>query len=157
MSPKDIFHSLALSLLILLIGVSSGYGIGHFRAAKASFPEMLPIADLNPGIATIKLMKVEGGQLKGQVDGAKARLAYSSEKIMELDKGEEFSVPLAEIDLHLFYLKNQIPEDVHFIASGGGKYYYHVLDKRSLAIAPKNRVFFPSAEAAQKAGYLEPK
>lgn len=154
---KSIAHFILFSLLMFIAGGLIGYSAGHFKAVQATFPEIIPIQDTNPHQATIHLMEAKNGTLTGKVEGQKARIAYSSEHILELAAGESFEIPLSNIDLQLFYLESQIPANTHFIASKSGKYYYHVLDKRSLGITPKNRVFFKTQEEAERAGYLKRK
>lgn len=151
---KQMLNLITFSILTLIIGGLIGYSTGHFYATKNSFPQIVPIKEVNSYVTTIKLMEAENGTLVGYVEGQKARLAYSSEQILELLPGDRFELPIDDIDLHLFYLENQIPENAHFIASKSGKYYYHILDKRSLGITPKNRVFFSTSKEAEKAGYL---
>ena len=70
--------------LILSIGLTIGYTVGYFYATTKSFPEIKIVDEINPGITTIKLLEVKNGQLIGKISGRNARLAYSSDNIMEL-------------------------------------------------------------------------
>lgn len=151
---KPHLNNIIFCALTLILGGLMGYLLGNFQAAKASFPEITPIQEVNRAVATVKLMEVGHGNLIGKVEGQKVRMAYNSEQILELAPGDSFEIPLDDVSLNLFYLEHQIPEEARFIASNSGKYFYHILDKRSLSITPKNRVFFSTADQAEKAGYL---
>jgi len=45
---KDLINSLIAILLILAIGLVTGYTLGFYRATQNRFPEIHPIADINP-------------------------------------------------------------------------------------------------------------
>jgi len=143
--------------LILSIGLVSGYSIGFFQAKSVSFPFIEKTGEQNPGVCTIKLLEVRNGQIRGRVDGTSSRLAYSTENIYDLEKGESFSVPIYGITLGSYYDANNLPEGMAYIASSKGKYFYHVLDPRAFRITPKNRRYFANDEAAVNAGFLPSK
>jgi len=148
----NIISSIAL---ILAIGLISGYAMGFFRATRNHFPEIQITDEINPGIATIKLMEVKNGKLYGEIAGQKARLVYSANDILELDKGSAFEIPTSQISLKNYYQARDIPENAQFAASKNGKYYYSVFDKRALNLKPENRLYFSSASEAEKKGYLK--
>ena len=139
--------------LILSIGLLIGYTVGYFYATTKSFPEIKIVDEINPGITTIKLLEVRNGQLIGKISGREARLAYSSDNIMELAIEEEFTIPLSKINLKDFYVSDTLPDDAQFIASSQGKYYYSVLDKKAFNISPGNRLYFKSTDDAELRGY----
>ncbi len=150
--------NLIISLtLILSIGLIIGYTIGFFSATVKKFPEIKTIGEINPGVATIKLLEVKNGQLYGKISGRNARLAYSPDDILELDVGSEFQIPLYKINLKDFYVADTIPENTQFIASSKGKCYYSILDKRAFNITESNRLYFSSAKEAENKGYKPPK
>ncbi len=140
--------------LILSIGLLIGYTVGYFYATTKSFPEIQIVDEINPGITTIKLLEVKNGQLIGKISGRSARLAYSSDNIMELEIEDEFIIPLSKINLKDFYVSDTIPNDVQFIASSQGKYYYSVLDKKAFNISTKNRLYFKNSQEAENKGYI---
>lgn len=147
--------NLAVSIsLILSIGLLSGYSLGYFQAKRASFPNIKQVQDTNPGITTIKFLKTSGGILSGVVDGNPARIAYSPEDIFDLEPGQEFEIPIYQVTLGSFYAASNLPENVQYIASSQGKYFYHVLDPRAFKITPKNRLYFAEASEALGKGYL---
>lgn len=150
--------SLIVSIfLIFAIGLTTGYCIGYFQAGKAAFPDIKEISDVNPGVSTIKFLKVQNGLLKGEIAGQKARLAYSTEKIEDLEPGASFEIPLSQVTLGQYYSAQDLPAGIQFIASTSGKYYYSVLDPRAFKITPKNRLYFKQASEARARGFLAPK
>jgi len=157
MIKKELINVILSVILILAIGLVSGYSLGYFRSAQTAFPEMKEVDDLNPGIATIKFLKLENGILKGEIAGQKARLAYSVEHIFDLEPGEPFEIPVYQVSLGQYYSARDLPSDMQYIASKQGKYYYSVLSPKAFKITPKNRLYFAKKEEAEKMGYLPPK
>jgi hypothetical protein len=157
MSKKELINIISSAILILALGLISGFSVGYFRSARAAFPEMQEVADLNPGIATIKFLKLENGMLKGEIAGQKARLAYSTEHVFDLEPGESFEIPVYEVSLYQYYSARDLPEGTQYIASKSGKYYYSVLNPKAFGITPKNRLHFKTKEEAEKMGYLPTK
>lgn len=140
-------------LFVLSIGLFTGYSMGHYQAKTTAFPAVKWIKDLNQGVSTVKFLSFEGGTLRGQIEGQKTRLAYSTDDIQDLKPGESFEIPVKEIDLASFYGAQNLPAGTAYIASKTGKYFYHILDPRALRITPKNRVYFLSEAVALSAGY----
>ena len=157
MDARRIFKiNLVISIaLILTIGLVTGYTMGYFRATKNHFPEIQFVDEINPGIATIKLLEVKNGKLYGEVVGREARLAFSADDILELEKESKFEIPLNQISLKTYYQTRDIPKNAQFVASQKGKYYYSIFDKRALNISQKNRIYFSDTTEAEKMGYLK--
>lgn len=146
---------ITVTLLILCIGLLIGYCFGYYRAKVNSFPKIVfTKTDINPKSPTIKLMEIKNGSLIGKIDGGKIRLIYDSDKILELQKENEFSIPINEIGLGSYYANREVPEGMMYAASSKGKYYYSVLDKRTFNLSPKNRLWFSTSEEAEKMGYI---
>lgn len=152
---KQLINLIIAISLILSIGLMSGYALGHFRASKKQFPAIKTVTEINPGITTIKFLKVENGKLFGKIDGNKGRLVYSATHILEVGKGEEFTIPLGDISLQSYYRAQNIPENVLFMASRKGKYYYSVFDKSAYRIKSENRIYFESETEAEEMGFLK--
>ena len=150
---KNIVNFIISGLLIISIGLISGYTVGFSEAKTRSFTEFKPVSELNSGIATIKFLKVEKGVLFGQIDGQKARIAYSPEHIDDLEMGQTFEIPLDQITLNAYYGALEIPKGMAYISSKTGKYYYGIMDPRALRITPKNRLYFESSAEAENAGF----
>ena len=154
MKKSDLINLIISITLILSIGLTTGYALGYFYATIKKFPEIKTVGDINPGVTTVKLLEVKNGQLYGKISGQNARLVYSPDDILELDKESEFQIPLCKINLKDYYVADAIPDNTQFIASSQGKYYYSILDKRAFNIKESNRLYFPSAEEAEKKGYV---
>jgi hypothetical protein len=155
MNKPHIVNFIIIMSLILTIGLITGYSIGYFRAAAGRFPDIKFTNDINHGAATLKLLEVKNGKLTGEVVGRDARIAYAPDKIIEIDEGDTFEIPLDEIDLKSYYQASDLPEDALFVASRSGKYYYSVLDKRAFNLSVGNRIFFSSSSEAEKMGYVK--
>jgi len=155
MNKSQIINIAISIILILTIGLVTGYSVGYFRATKNQFPDIKFTDDINEGIVTIKLMEIKNGKLSGEIIGHNARIAYSPDKILELKKEDTFEIPLNEINLKSYYQTNNIPSDALFVASKTGKYYYSVLDKRAFNLSAANRIFFSNSDEAEKLGYLK--
>jgi len=150
---KNIIHFILAITLLLIIGTASGYSVGYWKARHSSFPEIQWVRDVNPGISTIKMLKIEGGRLKGEIAGQKTRIAYHPDKILTLQPGEAFDIPLNQVLLSQYYSGRQIPENALFVASKKGKYYYSVFDSQAYHIKEENRLYFSEENEAQKAGF----
>lgn len=154
MKRVQIAQFAGIMLLVLLIGLSSGYSLGYFQAKRTSMPEIRIIDDINPRISTIKFLKVSANTLSGQIDGNPVRIAHSPDGIIDLEPGESFSIPLSQVSLASYYTAMELPEGALYIASSQGKYFYHIFDPRALKITPKNRLYFKEESQAKGAGYL---
>lgn len=152
---KELLNTLLATLLILAIGLLSGYSLGYYRGAQTRFPEIQTVADINPGVATLKLDGIAGGKLKGQVEGREIRVVVAPQDIRTFEAGSAFEVPVGTA-ISSAPVASNIPADAQFVASKRGKLYYSVFDPRGLELSPENRVYFRSAEEAEKAGYKKP-
>jgi hypothetical protein len=153
MKKIDIINITFALVLTITIGFTVGYAIGTYNAKVSSFPDILRIADINPGVATLQMLEVRNGEMIGKVTGRGARLAYSEDEVLELQKGAYFKIPIEKVSLASYYQAETIPDEASFIASSQGKYYYHVLDKKALSITPENRLYFRTSWEAEAAGY----
>ena len=153
MKNSEIINLVISIILILSIGVLSGYSIGYFQISQRSFPNIKTIEDINQGITTIKLLEVKGGKLIGKISGRNARLAYNADNIIEIEKEESFEIPLNQISLKDFYVSESISDNTQFIASKNGKYYYSIFDKKAFNLSEGNRIYFTNKEEAERAGY----
>lgn len=151
---KNDYIQLAISgLLVLIIGLSTGYSIGYIQAQKLEFPYIRTVEDINMGMPTLKLLEVKNGSIHGEVSGKSVRLAYNTDDIQDIVPGEFFEIPLNSINLSAYYGPENTPEGVHFIASKQGKYYYSILNPKAFQISPQNRYFFTNENDALRAGY----
>lgn len=155
MKNSEIINLIVSIILILSIGVLSGYSIGYFQISQRSFPNIKTIEDINQGVTTIKLFEIRGGKLIGEIGGRNARLAYNSDNIIEIEKDGTFEIPLNQISLRDFYVSKSISDDTQFIASKSGKYYYSIFDKKAFNLSESNRIYFTNEEDAENAGYMK--
>ncbi len=148
-------HLIISALLILVIGSLAGYTLGFFRASREAFPEIKLVPDVNEGVATIQFTGIEKGELRGQLTGRKARVAYDKNPILILEPGDTFGIPLPQVNSlrSSGAVVSNAPAGALFVASKHGKYYYSVSDARAQQMAPKNRIYFNSKEDAEKKGY----
>lgn len=154
MKKSEIFHLAVSGALMLSIGGLTGYSLGYFQAKTASFPAIKTVDDINEGITTIQFLESQGGKITARVDGNPARIAYSPENIFDIEPGQEFTIPLYQVNLGSFYTVQNLPEDAIFVASSQGKYFYHVFDPQAFKITPKNRLYFTKESQALASGYL---
>ncbi|MBI5422089.1 hypothetical protein HZA44_03065 [Candidatus Peregrinibacteria bacterium] len=149
---KQLANAILAGLLILAIGLASGYSLGFARGSRGRFPEIKTVGDLNTGVATLKLKGVGGGKLTGEAAGQTVRIVSGANEIREVKIGETFEIPVSTIALST-PVAPAIPANAQFMASKRGKVYYSVFDARGLEIAPQNRVYFNSEAEAEKAGF----
>jgi len=143
-------------ILILTIGSTAGYALGYYRAAHNIFPEIrFTDSDVNQGVATLKLMEVKNGKLSVESAGKKIRIAYSADKIFDLDPGQSFDIPLNGINLSAYYKTDSVPSYALFAASKKGKYFYSVFDKRVYNLGKSNIIYFKTSSEAEKMGYIK--
>ncbi len=153
MTKKDYISLSICSLLILMIGLSIGHSLGYVYAQEQSFPYIRTVDDVNLGTATLKLLEYKDGHITGFVEGQTIRIAYNTEDIADFPPGSEFKIPINEINLASYYSPENVADDVHFIASKQGKYYYSILNSRAHQITPKNRHYFKNETDAINAGF----
>lgn len=157
MKRIDLINSAFALVLTLSLGFTTGYTVGTYNAKTNRFPLIQSAEEINPGVATLQMLEIRDGEMIGRVTGRNARLAYSPDAILELQEGAYFKIPISEVNLASFYQAEMIPEDVNFIASSEGSYYYHLLDKKAFGITPENRLYFRTSEEAEIAGYKKAK
>lgn len=153
MNQFQVIHLIISALLILLLGILSGYSLGFYRGIQGNFEALAVSGELNPKVSTLKLLEVSNGKLRGLIEGRKTRIAYRSDQILSLKPQEYFEIPLESVDLKSYYLTQNTPEEAQFLASASGKYYYSIFDKQAYRISPANRIYFKSETEAQKQGY----
>ena len=149
---KNLLNSLLAGLLALAIGILSGYSLGFYRGAQSRFPDIQMVADINPGVATLKLNGIKEGKLTGEIAGREIRMVIAPQDIRTFAVGTTFEVPIKS-GISSPTATPSIPTDAQFVASKRGKLYYSVFDSRALELSPENRVYFRTAEEAEKSGY----
>jgi hypothetical protein len=150
---KDLLNAILAGLLVLAIGILSGYSLGYYRGAQNRFPEILQISDVNPGVPTVNINGIQNGKIEGGVIGQKVRIVSGSD-IQTVDPGKSFEIPVGT--LVLAPKPSTVPSDTQWVASKRGKYYYSIFDARADGIASQNRLYFKSEADATKAGFKKP-
>ncbi|MFH0820678.1 MAG: hypothetical protein V1908_02780 [Candidatus Peregrinibacteria bacterium] len=149
----ELIHLIISGILILAIGSLGGYTVGFLRATRQASLPIQTIPDINEGVATIQFTGIEKGELKGQLTGRKARIAYDKNPILILAPGDTFGIPMPQTSIGASTASANAPVDAQFVASKRGKYYYSVSDTKAQQLSPKNRIYFKTKEEAEKKGY----
>lgn len=92
---------------------------------------------------------IRNGKLEGVLTG-NVRLFAGSHLILPDGNG---SFAIGDGKLLTNRIEIRIPDGMNFVASKKGKKYYPVESASAGNLSPTNRVYFPSAEAAEKAGF----
>jgi hypothetical protein len=107
--------------------------------------------DARPRIPVVAIDGIVDGYLRGNTSGH-VRL-FIGEELVITDGSGTFAVPP---DLFLEHIVTvDIPEGMNFVASRRGKKYYPLSSSQAKRLIPENRLYFKTAEEAQKAGYEE--
>ena len=101
----------------------------------------------------VQLLEVKNGQLMGRVGQKPVRIIHHPDGILELSHGGIFSIPVSEINLGHFFIKNSVPEGTLYMASQQGDYYYSVYDPQAYQIKAENRLYFKNSDEAEQAGF----
>lgn len=113
-------------------------------------PDVRIVADETP--PTVPVVRIDGihnGALVGSVSG-NARLVAGARIILPAASG---SFAISDSKLLTNMIEIHVPPGMRFVASKRGKKYYPVTSASAAGLSPANRVYFPSAQAAEKAGY----
>lgn len=122
--------------------------MGAIRSAAATTVFTL-VPDTRPLLPTVILKGIENGELTGEVRGD-VRIFLGNTQIIPNGSGA-FRVPAGVLAKDVRTVA--APEGMRFVASRKGKRFYPVSSKQAQGLSPKNRIYFPTAEAAKTAGY----
>ncbi|MFH0851887.1 MAG: hypothetical protein V1876_04030, partial [Candidatus Peregrinibacteria bacterium] len=135
----------------LLLALVCGYLLGRLiteRSALVRTP--MEMRDLSrPLIPTVHLTGVVNGSLRGTMPGD-VRLFIESTQVVP-DQSGAFLVPAGGLLTNKIEIT--VPEGMHFVASRRGQKYYPVESASASNLAPANRIYFSTAEEAERAGY----
>ena len=141
----------AFFLTALLLAVMLGYLLGWIVTAM-SFPSRVPMLEVPDTRGTVPVVRIDGvvnGKLQGSVSGAVH--VFLLQKQIVPDAQGLFRISAAPL------LTNQVlvavPEGMEFVASKRGEKYYAVDSSQGSKITPENRIYFRTAEEAERAGY----
>lgn len=155
MLKKEHINPIITAIITLILTLMTGYAIGYHQAKASQTPEIRWEKDINTGIPTILMMKVENGAVFGKTVSSQVRVVTSPENILTIKPEEEFKIPLNAISMSEFYESAVIPDDARFVASKNGKYYYTVFSGQAMNLKKENRVYFSDDKGAQRAGFTK--
>lgn len=139
--------NIASALAFILIGFLSGSALTTWGAYRHVPLHISP--DPLPDNASVQILGIRNGALMGSTIGP-VRIS-AGEKNIAIDASGAFVIKDSTV------LTNQIsivlPTGMKFVASKIGKKYYPVSSAQGQNIKLENRRYFPSAEAAEAAGY----
>jgi hypothetical protein len=133
----------------LLFAIVLGGLIGEIHGRSWTFGNVVPlvISDTRPRIPTVTIQDISDGIIHGHVTDH-VRI-FGGDHAVVTSSGA-FSIPLTHLTK---IVAVTIPAGMKFVASKNGKKYYPVSSPSGSRIALKNRVYFASAEDAEKAGF----
>jgi hypothetical protein len=109
------------------------------------------IPDLESG-STLSVVHIDGirnGSLVGSVHGDVRLVA--GDHVVQPDASGAFAIHDTQLLTNVVTIS--IPDGMHFVASKKGKKYYPVDSASAQNLSLDNRVYFPTASAAEAAGY----
>lgn len=134
---------------VILSMLMSGYLLG--RASAWHTQALVPFFSLSHGevstMPTVSIDGLEDGRAVGQVHG-NVRLLVGGTLVTGTG---HFAVPAGALLTNRLTII--IPDWAQFAASKQGSKYYPVFSKSAERLSPANRVYFRTAEDAEKAGY----
>lgn len=135
---------------MLLAGFFMGATINAWMTHPA--PPLAVIADDTPApIPVVRIDGIRNGTLVGSMTGV-VRLVARDLIIFSNTNG---SFAIRDSKLLTNVIEISVPPGMHFVASKRGKKYYPIGSASAANLAPANRVYFPTAEAARGAGFVQ--
>jgi hypothetical protein len=138
----------AASALSLAIGLLTGSVLTAWHLREP--PAMKIVED--SASADVPVVRIDGifnGSLLGTAAGG-VRIVAGDTPVMPNASGS-FSISDPSVLSNIITVT--VPEGMNFVASKRGKKYYPVNSAGGQGIVPENRVYFKTAEDAQRAGY----
>lgn len=133
---------------ILALGFLIGALWGLSRLERQSSITVRP--DTRPGVAVVRIEGIRDGALEGTMSG-EVRFFASDDLVLP---DEEGGFRITDRSLLTNTITVRAPEGMPFVASQRGEKYYPVGSRAADRLAVENRVYFPSREAAEEAGYV---
>jgi hypothetical protein len=138
---------------VILLASALGYLTGRIATvqfALATVPPVRLIPDERAAVAVVRIDGLRDDRVHGQTSSG-VRLFIGDTLVIPAASGA-FAVaggPLLTNEITVV-----VPTGMRFVASRNGKKYYAVDSAGGERLAPANRVYFPTAAAAQAAGYV---
>lgn len=136
---------------VLLLCCLFGYLSGRIVDIQLAQPATTLVPDATNPVAVVQVLGIQNGELFGSIKGD-VRFFLADTQVVTHGSGDTFRMS-ADV-----FLENNVtivvPDGMYFVASRNGKKYYAVDSSGGERIVPKNRVYFPTAAAAEAAGFL---
>ncbi len=103
-------------------------------------------------VPSITLKERDGNTILGEIHGSGSAVRiFANDKQVLIDGSGAFRASLGSEKIETTNII--IPTNALFVASSRGKYYYSIESSKGQNLSPKYRLYFQSAEAAERAGY----
>lgn len=142
------FKFIAAVSTLLLIGYLGGRIVTLLEVPDAT-PMHIDHVNIENDVPVVELRAVQNGMIAGELRGD-ARLFAHGEQILP-DASGAIVIPVSPFLTQ--YVDVLVPEGAAFVASRRGKKYYPVGSAAGDNLSPQNRIYFRSAEEAERAGY----
>jgi hypothetical protein len=121
--------------------------IGSIQLEAATFQTTIQTTEPTL-VPVVTIDGIMNGALEGSLTG-NVRLFIGKEQV--LGNGGTFSIASPALLKNIISV--QIPDGMQFVASRKGTKYYPVSSAQGGGLSPKNRLYFRTAEEAERAGY----
>lgn len=111
-----------------------------------------PLALLDDPGTDVPVVRIEGIKDSALVGTALGNVRlFAGGDAVTLDASGAFAIRNTKVLTNVITL--QKPAGMNFVASKRGKKYYAITSAQAQQIVPENRVYFPDAQSAERAGY----
>ena len=130
------------------VGILIGIVLATFHLRPHPPLEIIEDAG-EPDVPVVTLFGIRDGALHGQTRGTVRVVAGTH--LIPADGSGNFLITDREILTNIVGIT--APAGMRFVASHRGEKYYSIGDARAAQIIPENRLYFPDAASAERAGY----
>jgi|GEM_PF-541861 len=139
------------AIAALILALTTGYLAGRIVSCEVTLERPPIVLRHSTGalVPTVVIEEMTKQELKGRVLGG-SRLIIGK-RIIVPDGGGAFRIAIGTS----IWLPSVVaaPEGMHFVASKRGKKYYSISDPAGAGLSAANRIYFTTAQEAEKAGY----
>lgn len=107
------------------------------------------VTQTGSSVAVVHIDGIRNGALVGSVQGS-VYLTAGGKAVIPTEGG---TFVITDKSVLTNMVEIAVPPGMQFVASKRGKKYYPVTSSQGQKLAPANRIYFPSAEAAEEAGF----
>lgn len=147
--PKEIPYRV-LAVCTVTLTTLCGYVSGRIHQGVMDIPvaPLEIVQDTRPKIPVVTIDEIREGMIRGTASGH-VRVFGEGHMVIPSPTGD-FAIALADLRATV---EIRIPPNAKYAASKNGKKYYDINSKAAARLKPETRVYFGSAEEAEKAGY----